>query len=119
MKSILEFLKIKDIKGDSHYLRPKDNEFPDDIKPRFNKQGKPFMWWKVYELIMNNGPMSKAEALKSLGLVETSYSTAFAEYAKMNIIVPNKKTKKLEIVHPDKWKLKKVMNNGRFSGVYE
>ena len=50
--------------------------------------------------------MTKKEVLKSLGLVETSYATMFAAWAKYNMIVPMK-TKgdrgKLIANSPDEW----------------
>jgi hypothetical protein len=106
MRSILEYFRTN--------VDRRVFDYPDDKKPRFNKQGEPYLWWRVYELIMNDGPMSKQEVLKKLGLKETSYSSAFAEYSKMNIIVPNKKTKKLEAIPPSEWKLNKKVSKVSF-----
>lgn len=50
--------------------------------------------------------MKKKEILRELGLQETSYGTIFAQLSTMNIIVPNHKTRNLEIKPVTEWKLK-------------
>jgi len=85
-----------------------DDEFPDDLKPRFRKgdETQPYLWWRAYKYLLQNGPASKAEILRSFGLKETSYATEFAKLSAQNIIVPNTKTKKLEPQRCTEWKLK-------------
>ena len=84
------------------------DQFPDNKKPRFSKDGKPYLWWRSYELLCKEGPMSKKEILRKFGLKEGSYSTEFAKISKMNIIIPNTKTKKLQPMPPSEWKLNKT-----------
>ena len=91
-------------------------KFPDDKKPRWDKKGKVHLWWKLWSILKTDGPMSKKDLLKKLRLKETSYSTMFTELSKMNIIVPNKSTKKLEPMDPSKWKVTKTwVKNGKYS----
>lgn len=88
---------------------PKQKEYPDDKKPRI-RGGKINLWWKWYKLLCIHGPMSKAEILEKLGLKTTSYPKMFAELADQNIIVPNRKIRKLEPQPVDKWKVTKVID---------
>lgn len=92
-----------------------DMNFPDDKKPRTTKDGKPYLWWRSYELLCKEGPMSKKEILRKFGLQETSYSTEFAKISAMNIIIPNTKTRKLQPMPPSEWKLNKTMTHTKYS----
>lgn len=117
MKQLFEYLLSKQTSKDSHKNIQSDlsgdwvddfgMEFPDDKKPRFDKKGKALLWWKSWVILKKYGPMPKKEILRNLGLKETSYATMFAELSIMNIIVPNKKTKKLEPIDPSEWKVTK------------
>lgn len=111
MKEIVEYLLSKTNNkaiSDIDWMNALDGEWPDDKKPRCSKDGKPYLWWKAYVLLKTEGPMSKGETLRKLGLKETSYSAEFAKISNMNIIVPNKSTRKLEPIDPSKWKLNKT-----------
>lgn len=101
--------KYIDIRRGKSVISLNDN-FPDDSKPRFRggDKTKPYLWWRVYEYLVTNGPTSKADILRAFGLKETSYSTEFAKLSAQNIIVPNPKTKKLEPKKFTEWKLRKL-----------
>lgn len=130
MKQLFEYLLGKQTSKDYHKDIQSDLsgdwaddfgiEFPDDKKPRFDKNGKAFLWWKFWVILKKYGPMPKKEILRNLGLKETSYATMFAELSTKNIIVPNKKTKKLEPIDPSEWKLTKtwVEDNKAWHGGY-
>ena len=102
MKQINEYLNNKiepNAYGDAcKWINWINDKFPDDLKPRFRggDETKPYLWWRVYEYLITNGPASKPEILRAFGLKETSYSSEFAKLSAQNIIVPNTKTKKLE-----------------------
>lgn len=101
MKQLKSYININ-----KNRSRITDNDdYPDERKPRFHKDGTPYLWWRAYKLLINEGPMSKAEILKRFGLKETSYNQTFARLSKQNIIVPNKHTKKLEPKKYSEWKL--------------
>ena len=87
-----------------------DCTFPDDKKPRI-VAGRELLWWRCYKLLCSEGPMTKAEILTKLGLKPTSYTSMFTLLSKQNIIVPNKKTRKLEPRDPSEWKLNKHIEN--------
>jgi len=67
------------------------------------KNGEKYLWAQWWQYLMNEGPMSKVDLLSHFGLQVTSYSTEFAKLSKRNIIVPNKKTKKLEAHDISEW----------------
>ena len=67
------------------------------------KNGDMYLWAQWWEYLMNEGPTSKHDLLSHFGLQVTSYSTEFAKLSKRNIIVPNKKTKKLEAKPIEEW----------------
>ena len=130
MKQLFEYLLGKQTSKDYHRNIQSDlygdwaddfgMEFPDDKKPRFDKKGKAFLWWKSWVILKKYGPMPRKEILKKLGLKETSYPTMFATLTNMNIIVPNKNTKKLEPIDPSEWKLNKswVKSSNTWYGGY-
>lgn len=89
----------------------KDN-LPDFCYDKNKKTHKPngdkLMWYSVWEILDENGPMSKKDVLTKLGLKPTSYATAFATWNDQNIICPSKnKRGLLEAMPKEKW-LKKI-----------
>lgn len=117
MKQILEYLLSKQTTHEQH-AKIQDEEygdwtedfglkFHDDKKPRFDKKGKAYLWWKFWSILKTDGPMSKKELLRKLKLKETSYGTMFTDLSIMNIIVYNTKTRKLEPIDPSEWKVNK------------
>lgn len=67
------------------------------------KNGDKYLWAQWWEYLLAEGPMSKYDLLTHFKLQPTSYSTEFAKLSKRNIIVPNKKTKKLEARPLEEW----------------
>lgn len=81
-----------------------DNNYYDDAIYKMRKNnGELFQWAQWWEYLMENGPHSKYDLLTHFNLVPTSYANQFALLARRNIIVPNKKTKKLEAQPIEKW----------------
>lgn len=75
-----------------------------DVKYKMTKKnGEKYLWAQWWEYLLHEGPMSKVDLLSHFGLQVTSYSTEFAKLSKRNIIVPNKKTKKLEARDISEW----------------
>ena len=65
----------------------------------------PLLWYRIYKILYEEGPTSKQDVLKKLGLQPTSYSTSFAKWSRDGVIVPSKKQRgKLEAVDPKDWK---------------
>ena len=83
------------------------DSIPDKYKYR-NKKGEANLFWKVYSTLLLHGPMSKVEVLETINkilgtdLITTSYSTAFTQWSKYNLIIPVKR--KLEPQPYSDWK---------------
>lgn len=91
-----KFLINKNTKIDNNY-------YDDAIYKMRKKNGELFQWAQWWEYLMEKGPHSKYDLLTHFNLAPTSYATQFAQLARRNIIVPNKKTKKLEAQPIEKW----------------
>jgi len=103
MRNIIEFI-------DEGLSISKDTKFKkmsvDDTNAKYKmtkKNGEKYLWAQWWEYLLNEGPMSKVDLLSHFGLQVTSYSTEFAKLSKRNIIVPNKKTRKLEAKPIEEW----------------
>ena len=59
------------------------------------------MWWDIYQIIEEFGPMSKEDILRKMNLKTTSYVTLFSDLSACNIIV--RKNKKLYTMPNNKW----------------
>lgn len=77
---------------------PDESDF---IYPIKKKSGEKYLWFKWWEYLRDNGPMSKHDLLTEFGLKPTSYATEFAKLNRRNIIVPIKG--KLEAKEPETW----------------
>jgi len=103
MRNIIEFI-------DEGLSISKDTKFKkmnvDDTDAKYKmtkKNGEKYLWAQWWEYLITNGPMSKYDLLTDFKLATTSYSTEFAKLSKRNIIVPNKKTRKLEAKPIEEW----------------
>ena len=82
MKSLTNFI-TEDAYKLSDFKTSKSNKYRSTTK----KNGEILLWFKIYTELLVNGPQTKKEVLRKLGLKETSYSTMFAEMAARGIII--------------------------------
>ena len=73
----------------------------DPKKNTHKSNGEELMWFKVWKILDENGPMTKAEVLTSMGLKPTSYATSFALWSSCNMIVGDKG--KLKALPSNEW----------------
>lgn len=98
---ILEKLQLnKNIKFSDYY---QDKDFlPYRIK---KPSGKEYMWYQFWKYLIDNGPTTKKDLLKNLGLENKSssgYIYLFKELESHNVIIS--KGNKLEAQDPKEWK---------------
>lgn len=76
------------------------------FQKKYDKNNQMLLWFKIWSKLSNDGPMTKKEVLKALGLKETSYSDMFAEMAARGIIVSDKSRRgALKAAPEDQWDL--------------
>lgn len=76
--------------------------FYDPNKKTHKINGDEFMFYIVWKILDQEGPMKKTEVLRKIGLKETSYATSFAMWNQSNIII-SIKGGKLKAVPKNEW----------------
>lgn len=104
MRTISEYIdEGLSINKNTKFRKMGDYDDTDAKYKMTKKNGEKYLWAQWWEYLMDKGPMSKVDLLSDFNLAVTSYSTEFAKLSKRNIIVPNKKTRKLEARDISEW----------------